>query len=61
LIIVFYLSGPNMSAMKLKYNCLRYIAPGFIALNLATIIFFKEVFEYLKKYIPKTLFQKTQV
>lgn len=42
-IILFYLSGPNMSAWSLKHHCLRYITPGLIALNLATVVVLREV------------------
>lgn len=34
---VFYLSGPNMSAEKLKFHCLRYLAPSLIAFNFGVI------------------------
>jgi hypothetical protein len=34
---LFYLAGPNMSLQKLRFHCLRYIAPAFIALNFGTI------------------------
>lgn len=36
-LLIFYLSGSNMSVHKLKYHCLRYISPSFIALNLGVV------------------------
>lgn len=48
ILILFYLSGANMSAEKLRFNCLRYIAPGMIALNLGTLVFAKELFDNVK-------------
>lgn len=41
-LLMFYLSGANMSAHKLKFNCLRYIAPSFIILNFATVVVLRE-------------------
>lgn len=37
-LLMFYLSGVNMSGQKLKFHAIRYITPGFIALNLATTV-----------------------
>lgn len=39
---VFYLSGDNMSAVKLQFHCLRYISPAFLALNLGVIVSIRE-------------------
>lgn len=53
-IIVFYLSGANMSAQKLKFHCLRYISPGFIVLNLGVIIVAREGLYYITNSTNKT-------
>ncbi|MDZ7786327.1 MAG: glycosyltransferase family 39 protein [Candidatus Saccharibacteria bacterium] len=45
-LVVFYLSGANMSAQKLRFHCLRYIAPGMIVLNLGTLVAAKETFTF---------------
>lgn len=39
---VFYLSGDNMSAVKLQFHCLRYISPALLALNLGVIVSIRE-------------------
>jgi hypothetical protein len=44
----FYLSGNNMSALKLKFHCLRYIAPGFIALAFGTIVVLATLWDLVK-------------
>lgn len=50
-LLVFYLSGSNMSAQKLQFHCLRYIAPAFIALNFGVIVVLYEVYRYGKKLV----------
>jgi len=42
LLMLFYLSGVNMSGQKLRYHTLRYISSGFIVLNLGLAITIKE-------------------
>lgn len=42
-LIIFYLSGSNMSAQKLQFHCLRYISPGFITLNFAVLVVANEI------------------
>ena len=34
---VFYLGGINMSAHKLKYHCIRYVTPAYVALNFVVV------------------------
>lgn len=38
LLMVFYLSGNNVSAAKLKYHCLRYMSPAYISLHFGVIV-----------------------
>jgi hypothetical protein len=45
-LIAFYLSGNNVSAAKLKFHCLRYMSPGYIALNLAVVVVLFEVWQF---------------
>jgi hypothetical protein len=40
---VFYLSGNNMSAVKLSFHALRYVSPALIVLNLGLVIAVREV------------------
>ena len=35
--LLFYLGGGNMSAHKLKYHCIRYVIPSYIAFNFAVV------------------------
>lgn len=35
--LLFYLSGANMSGHKLQFHCIRYIAPAFIGLNFSVV------------------------
>ena len=35
--LFFYLAGENMSVQKLKFHCLRYIAPVFLILTLLSV------------------------
>ncbi|TXG76632.1 hypothetical protein E6P97_03190 [Patescibacteria group bacterium] len=44
-LMVFYLSGSNMSAQKLQFHCLRYISAGLIMLNLAVVVVCKEGYD----------------
>jgi hypothetical protein len=37
-LIAFYLSGPNVTAARLRYHCLRYMSPAYIALNFAAVM-----------------------
>jgi hypothetical protein len=37
LFLLFYMLGENMSAHKLKFHCLRYIAPVFLTLTLLSV------------------------
>lgn len=55
-LMLFYLSGNNMSAGKLPFHCLRYIAPAFIMLNLAVIIVAREVVRLIVRQVrpPRT-------
>lgn len=53
LLILFYLSGANMSAQKLQFHCLRYISAGLIVLNLGVIVFFRETLHLSKTYFTK--------
>jgi len=50
ILMLFYLSGANMSAQKLKFHTLRYISPAFIMLNLGVVIVAKESVSYVVKY-----------
>jgi hypothetical protein len=52
-IMLFYLSGANMSAQKLSYNCLRYISPGFILLNLGVLVVIREAYMFAKRTITR--------
>jgi len=60
MLMLFYLSGANMSGQKLKYHCLRYISAGFIVLNLGSIVAAKEGIEYGGRIIKKLTMQKIQ-
>lgn len=42
-LVIFYLSGSNMSAQKLQFHCLRYISAGLIIMNLGVIVVVKEL------------------
>lgn len=53
-LFIFYISGANMSAKKLKFNCLRYIAPSFIMLNFTTVVAIKETSYFIKSYNKKS-------
>lgn len=48
-LIAFYLSGNNVSAAKLKFHCLRYMSPGYIALNLAVVVVLFEMWEFFAR------------
>jgi hypothetical protein len=48
-LMIFYLSGINMSVQKLAFHCLRYISPSFIILNLAVVVVIKEVLSVLRR------------
>jgi hypothetical protein len=48
-LIAFYLSGNNVSAAKLKFHCLRYMSPGYIALNLAVVVVLFEVWQFFAR------------
>jgi hypothetical protein len=37
-LILFYLSGGNVTAARLRYHCLRYMSPAYIALTLAAVM-----------------------
>jgi hypothetical protein len=41
-ILLFYMSGVNLSGQKLKFHALRYVTPGYIMLNLATVVAIRE-------------------
>lgn len=43
-LMLFYLSGSNMSWQKLQFHCLRYMSPGFIALVLAVVVVIRELY-----------------
>lgn len=58
LLILFYLSGANMSAQKLQFHCLRYISAGLIVLNLGIIVFLREILMLSKMYVTKTFNKK---
>jgi len=45
MVLLFYLSGANMSSHKLQFHCIRYITPSFIVLNFAVIWALKTGFE----------------
>tara|TARA_R110001583_G_scaffold169859_1_gene323085 strand:+ start:11382 stop:12476 length:1095 start_codon:yes stop_codon:yes gene_type:complete len=47
-LLIFYLSGINMSAHKLQYHCLRYISPSFIVLNFSSVFFVRKIIFFLK-------------
>jgi hypothetical protein len=47
LLIAFYLSGGHVSASKLKYHCLRYITPGYIALHFGVIVVLGEAWYFV--------------
>jgi hypothetical protein len=48
-LVVFYLAGRNMSAVKLKFHCLRYISPGFIALNFGVVVTLATLWEVTRR------------
>jgi len=53
-LILFYLSGSNMSAQKLQFHCLRYISPSFIALNLGVLVVGHTIYDRFKHdLLPK--------
>lgn len=52
-LLIFYLSGANMAARKLKFHCLRYITPGLIILNVGTLVTVREgIILWRKKVDP---------
>lgn len=53
LLLIFYLAGENMSAEKLKFHCLRYISPAFIALSFLAIYTISLGWQYYEKLINK--------
>jgi hypothetical protein len=53
-LIAFYLSGNNVSAAKLKFHCLRYMSPGYIALNLAVVVVLFEVWQFFARARAET-------
>jgi hypothetical protein len=57
-IMVFYLSGANMSAHKLSFHCLRYISSSFIALNLGVIVVARVAVEYFRSKVYRPLSNK---
>jgi hypothetical protein len=61
-LVLFYLAGSNMSAQKLSFHCLRYISPGFLALNFGVIIVLRSIWmslynnpQDMRNKIKKTL------
>jgi hypothetical protein len=43
LMLVFYLSGANVTAAKLRYGSLRYLSPGFIVLALGVVVVIQQI------------------
>ena len=58
-LFLFYLAGPNMSAQKLKYHCIRYVIPSFIAFNFVIVYMIQSVFAVcypsVKKGMPRSV------
>ena len=46
--LLFYLGGINMSAHKLKYHCIRYVVPSYIAFNFAVAYLLQGLYEKLR-------------
>ncbi len=59
LLIIFYLSGANMSAQKLQFHCLRYISPGFIVLNLGVVVLVREIWLLSAAFFSKLTKRKS--
>lgn len=52
-LMVFYLSGGNMAAIKLKFHTLRYISPAFIALNFGVVVMLNETHKFIGESFSK--------
>ena len=52
-LFLFYLAGENMSAHKLKYHCIRYITPSYIAFNFVIVSLFQFLYEKYWEKISK--------
>jgi hypothetical protein len=48
-LITFYLSGSNVSARKLRFHCLRYMSPGYIALNFGVVVVAYQLWQLAKR------------
>jgi hypothetical protein len=48
-LLVFYLSSAHMSAARLKFHCLRYITPGYIALHFGVVVVLAEGWRLLTR------------
>jgi hypothetical protein len=51
MLFFFYLAGENVSAQKLKFHCLRYLSPSFIALSFLSVYAMSTISEYLKIHL----------
>lgn len=47
-LLLFYLSGTNMSGYKLMFHCLRYVSPALIILNFSVVVVLRESFRFLR-------------
>jgi len=53
MLFLFYLAGENVSAQKLKFHCLRYMAPSYIALSFMSVY----AIYYTEKYLRVSLWR----
>jgi hypothetical protein len=47
-LFAFYLSGDNVEAAKLKFHCLRYMTPGFIALTFGVVVVLASLWDLVR-------------
>jgi len=54
-LLLFYFGGVNMSAGKLKYHCIRYVIPSFIAFDFAIAYLLQVLYEKYRNTLKSRL------
>ena len=59
--LLFYLAGKNMSAHKLKYHCIRYVIPSYIAFDFAIVYLFQVIYRQCWNIVKNRLQLRWQI
>ena len=53
--LLFYLAGKNMNAHKLRYHCIRYVIPSYIAFDFAIAYLLQELYRKCRNTVKNRL------